>query len=133
MIVYILISIAVGVLAVVIAAAIILAARRSLPQRDSAAQGKYPQGYWMGIGIAIGIAIGSALGFALESMGAGIALGIAIGAGIGASLEERYRGRAHPLDEQEKKNQKVSIAMGIVITGFALTGFLILMIHMLSK
>ena len=77
--------------------------------------GKYPKGYWMGVGLSIGVAIGVALGPLFENIGIGIAVGIAIGSGIGASLEQKYKDNIRPLTEQENKRRRWAVILGLLI------------------
>ena len=113
---YILVSIVIALLVIGVAIALVIMMRRSLINRDTITEGKYPRGYWMSVGISIGVGIGAALGVALENIGAGIAIGIAIGSGIGASLEQKNKDNIRPLTEQAQRRQKWGIAIGLTLT-----------------
>ena len=78
---------------------------------------KYPKGYWMGIGISIGIAIGAAMGPIFDNFGVGIGIGVAIGSSIGASLEQKNKDNIRPLTEQEQKQQKLGVVVGLALVG----------------
>ena len=76
---------------------------------------KYPKGYWIGVGLSIGVAIGVALGPLFDNIGIGIAIGIAIGSGIGASLERKYKEDIRLPTEQEKKQQRWVVVVGLLV------------------
>jgi hypothetical protein len=111
---------------------LVMASRRSLADHDIAIPGKYPRGYWTGVGISFGAALGSAIGIVLENIGIGILLGIPIGTGIGMLLEEQFRESVRPLTEQEQRKWRWSMMIGI-ITPLVLMGILIMTIFLLSR
>lgn len=81
--------------------------------------GKYPEGYWMGIGIATGIALGLPIGIALNNIALGTAVGIGIGVAIGAILEAKHKNNIRPLtdDEKETREKVIRFIGGLVLLG----------------
>lgn len=95
--------------------------------------GKYPEGHfvkiWMVIGIAIGAGMGIALGIAIGNpglFGIGIPLGLALGLAVGSSIEVKYKkeGKLRPLTKEEKKNQKLSVMIGVALLVIGILTFL---------
>jgi Mn2+/Fe2+ NRAMP family transporter len=110
----ILISIIVFMLLVVgilIVAAISL--RKSNSNSDS--KGMYPQGYWVSMGISIGAGFGVALGLVFDNLALGIAIGVAVGSMFGGIWEQRNKDRIRPLSEQERRNQRWAVILGMVM------------------
>jgi hypothetical protein len=100
---------------------------------------KFPEGHftglWTGFGIAIGLGLGVPIALVLGNMafvGTGLPLGIAIGIAIGAAKEARYKaeGKIRPLNESEKKQQKVRMYTGLSL--FILGLLLFVMLFMLK-
>jgi len=99
----------------------------------------YPKGHFVRMGMAIGIAIFSALGIAISFLtenfaliGTGPAIGVATGLAIGQSLESKYEkeGRIRPLNESDKKKQKIGIG---VLIGLLIIGVLVFLLLLLKK
>jgi len=98
--------------------------------------GKYPQGYWMGIGMCIGMVLGlisSLVVLLFDEMTAFIGMGPAMGSGmgvaIGAALEQKYKDKIRPLTEQEKQTRRWATFIGLLLVGLgvlALAGLLML-------
>ncbi|MBE0684286.1 MAG: hypothetical protein IH589_20470 [Anaerolineales bacterium] len=93
-------------------------------------ESKHPKGYWMGVGISIGIAIGAGLGPIFDNFGVGIGVGVAIGTALGTSLEQRYKDQLRPLTEDELKNQKRSITIGLAVA--AILGVFLIVVYLLQ-
>jgi len=100
---------------------------------------QYPEGHFVGMWIGIGMAIFSALGIplsiALNSpgfIGIGPGIGVAFGVAIGSSIEAKHKkeGKIRPLNEQEKKNRKTLVIVGVAIL---LLGAAALLFFLLNK
>ena len=96
---------------------------------------QYPKGYfvmqWMGIGIAIFSGLGIPLSVVLDKIGfigLGPAIGVSVGLAIGQSIENKYEkaGKIRPLNEKEKRKQRIATIAGLVI--FALGALTIVLI-----
>ena len=100
-------------------------------------QGRYPEGYWMGvgmgIGLALGIAIGLAIGVAMGEVGMSFAfgpgIGVALGVAIGAGLEEQHKDEIRPLTEDERRTRVrlVFIGIGALVAGMLLLAAILIM------
>ena len=116
------ISLGIVVVAVLVIALIIMAAPIIKKRQEQIRKtGKYPEGYWIGIGMAMGLSFGMPLGIATGSIALGPGFGLPIGLAIGASLEQRYKkeGKIRPLTKKEKKEQEkmVKIVLGTLALG----------------
>jgi predicted MFS family arabinose efflux permease len=85
---------------------------------------RHPEGHfvgmWMAIGVAIGAAIGIPLGFAIGNpglFGIGLPVGLALGLSIGSAIEAKYKkeGKLRPLTEEEKRNRKSGVVIGMAL------------------
>jgi len=97
---------------------------------------KYPEGHfvgmWMAIGVGIGAGMGIPLGIAIGNpgiFGLGLPVGLALGLAIGSSIEAKYRkeGRLRPLTREEKKKKKLSVLIGVALSGIGILTFLFLL------
>lgn len=111
------IAIAALVVALLIMAAPIIKKRQEQIRKT----GKYPEGYWVGIGMAIGLSLGMPLGIATGNIALGPGMGLPIGLAIGAAKEAKYKkeGKIRPLTKEEKEDQKkiVKITVGSLVVG----------------
>jgi hypothetical protein len=96
----------------------------------------YPEGHfvgkWMGIGVAIGAGVGIPLGFAIGNpglFGIGLPIGLAIGLSIGSAIEAKYKkeGKLRPLTEEEKRNRKLGVMIGMALLLIGVVTFLFLL------
>ncbi|MEZ4769834.1 MAG: hypothetical protein R2844_15555 [Caldilineales bacterium] len=100
-------------------------------------QGRYPEGYWMGVGMGIGLAVGIALGLAIGvamgdigmSFAFGPGIGVAMGVAIGAGLEEQHKDEIRPLTEDERRTQVrlVFVGVGALVVGVLLLAAILIM------
>ena len=84
----------------------------------------YPEGHfvrkWTAIGVAIGAALGIPVGFAIGNpglFGIGLPVGLALGLSIGSAIEAKYKkeGKLRPLTEEEKRNRKSGVVIGVAL------------------
>ena len=88
--------------------------RVSLSSEEEIREGKYPQGYFLGIGLAVCIALGVLAGLAMGSVPLGTAIGIGFGLMIGQSLEKKLNGDIGPLTESEKRERLNRKGLGLI-------------------
>ena len=129
----VLILVVLAAVGVIVLVALLIAARRTRSGAglDGAEQqGKYPEGYWMGvgmgIGLALGMAVGVAIGIATDNPALGFALGpgmgVALGVAIGSGLEQRHKDEIRPLTAEEQRTRRIlawvgvaTLAIGVVL------------------
>ncbi len=103
---------------------------------------QYPEGHfvniWIGVGIALGAGMGVPFGIAIGNpafIGIGLPIGLSIGVAIGSSIEAQYRkeGKIRPLTEEEQKNKKRGMKIGIASgIGLLIVGILLFIAFMLT-
>jgi hypothetical protein len=93
---------------------------------------KYPEGQLVGMWAGIGIAIFSGAGVPISIatgnsgfIGVSPAIGVAVGIAIGKSIKYRKEGKIRPLTEQEKKNKKLLVNIGLILLALGLIAGLV--------